>query len=321
MVPTAQPASANAAGNAPLQVASKGIEWREARSSSAVIEEVRLHWAELGPAAGDPLVLLHGLNDSHQTWQHVAPALARRRRVLMPDLAGHGLSSRPDATYALAWHAHVIAAWFARLGLENADVVGHSYGGGVAQMLLIECAARIRRLVLAASGGLGRELGLPLRLAALPHVVELLGQPFMALGTRLALRGSGYTKQDIAQAVAMTAAPGSARAFARTVRDIADWRGQRRSYHQRAHEVPAVPPIAIFWGDRDKMIPISHGRAFVESGEGLSFKVFTKCGHYLHHDNPELFVQLLIEFLDAPIRDLSQKEQDRMTDDGAPPRF
>src|SRR5512140_504172 len=48
-----------------------------------------------------PRVLVHGLNDSHQTWQHLAPALARRRRVLMPDLAGHGLSSRPDASYAV----------------------------------------------------------------------------------------------------------------------------------------------------------------------------------------------------------------------------
>ena len=43
--------------------------------------------------------------------------MARTVRTL--DLAGHGLSSRPDASYALAWHAHIIATWFARLGLEH----------------------------------------------------------------------------------------------------------------------------------------------------------------------------------------------------------
>jgi pimeloyl-ACP methyl ester carboxylesterase len=281
-------------------VDSPGIDWSEARSAFAIVEGVRLHWAELGPADGSPLVLLHGLNDSHKTWRHVAPALARRRRVLMPDLAGHGLSSRPDASYALAWHAHIIATWFARLGLEQVDVVGHSYGGGVAQMLLLECPARLRRLVLVASGGLGRELGFPLRLATLPYVVEILGQPFMALGTRLALRGSGYSKEDIAQVVAMIAAPGSARAFARAVRDIADLGGQRRTFHQRAHELSTLPPIAVFWGDRDTMIPVAHGRAFAGSGEGIVFEVFPDCGHYLHHDRPDLFARALIEFLDAP---------------------
>jgi pimeloyl-ACP methyl ester carboxylesterase len=275
-------------------------DWSEARSSFAPVEDVRLHWVELGPAKAIPLVLLHGLNDSHQTWQRVAPALARGRRVLLPDLAGHGFSSRPDASYALAWHAHVIATWLAQLGLEQADVVGHSYGGGVAQMLLLECPARVRRLVLVASGGLGRELGLSLRLATLPRVVEFLGQPFMAIGTRLALRGSGYSKQEIAQVVAMIAAPGSARAFARTVRDIADWRGQRRTFYQRMHELPTLPPIAVFWGDRDSMIPITHGRAFAESGEGIVFNVFPGCGHYLHHDRPDLLVQALTTFLDAP---------------------
>jgi pimeloyl-ACP methyl ester carboxylesterase len=277
-----------------------GIDWSEARSSFVPVDGVRLHWAELGSAGAVPLVLLHGLNDSYQTWQHVAPALARSRRMLLPDLAGHGFSSRPDASYALAWHAHVIATWLAQLGLEQVDVVGHSYGGGVAQMLLLECPARVRRLVLVASGGLGRELGLSLRLATLPHVVELLGQPFMAIGTRLALRGSGYSKAEVAQVVAMIAAPGSARAFARTVRDIADWRGQRRTFHQRMHELSGLPPIAVFWGDRDRMIPIAHGRAFAESGEGIVFNVFPGCGHYLHHDRPDLLVQALIEFLDAP---------------------
>ncbi len=51
-------------------------------------------WGELGE--GPPLVLLHGLMDSHRTWRHVAPILAPHHRLLMPDLPGHGLSGRPD---------------------------------------------------------------------------------------------------------------------------------------------------------------------------------------------------------------------------------
>lgn len=275
--------------------------WSEALHSFSRVEGVRLHWAELGRANGTaPLVLLHGLNDSHLTWKHVAPTFAHDRRVLMPDLPGHGMSERPDASYELGWHARIIAKWFEQVGVELADVVGHSYGGGVAQMLLLECPARVRRLVLVASGGLGREIGIALRLATIPQVVEFLGQPFMAAGTRFALRGSGYSRQDIAETCAMIAKPGSARAFARAVRDIADWRGQRKTFYQRAHELRALPPIAVVWGDRDTMIPIAHARAFAESAEGVVFKPFPNCSHYLHHDRPDLFVATLREFLDTP---------------------
>jgi pimeloyl-ACP methyl ester carboxylesterase len=231
----------------------------------------------------------------------VDEALAEDRSVLMLDLPGHGLSDRPDASYSLAWYAHVVARWIASLGLERVDVVGHSFGGGVAQMLLLECPARIRRLVLVASGGLGREIRASLRLASIPRVVESFGQPFMGLGTRLALRAhSGFTKGDVEELAAMNRARGSARAFARTVRDIIDWRGQRRGFMQRMNEVTELPPIAVFWGDRDMVIPVAHGRAFAESMAGVVYVSFEGCGHYLHREQPEVFVRELRAFLDAP---------------------
>ena len=248
----------------------------ELRSRFAVVQKTRLHWAEMGAAADSvPLVMLHGLNDWHLTWRRVAPALATKRRLLMPDLAGHGRSERPNASYELAWHSRLIAEWLEAIGLERVDVLGHSYGGGVAQMLLLECPERIRRLVLVASGGLGRHVGLPLRLAALPLVVERFGQPFMAFGTRLAMNGV-LDQEDIAELSAINAEQGSARAFARTVRDVVDWSGQRRFFLQRAHELKSLPPIAVFWGDRDKLIRFSDGKAFAECGRWNRLQSF--CG-------------------------------------------
>jgi len=119
------------------------------RHRFARVEGVRLHWAELGDSPGQPpLVLLHGLNDCYRTWKRLAPRLARDRRVLMPDLPGHGLSARPDASYELRWYAHVMTHWLGVAGVRRGDVVGHSFGGGVAQMMLLQCPERIRRLVL-----------------------------------------------------------------------------------------------------------------------------------------------------------------------------
>jgi pimeloyl-ACP methyl ester carboxylesterase len=273
-----------------------------ARHSYATVEGVRLHWAECGgPSHKTPVVLLHGMNDSHLTWRRIAPLLADRR-VLMPDAPGYGLSERPDASYALDWHAHVMAAWLRRLGLCQVDVLGHSFGGGVAQMMLLEEGIEVRRMCLIASGGLGRSVGFWLRLAAFPLMVELLGQPFMAPCTRLVLRGAraSISEQYIAELSAMNAASGTARAFARTVAGVISWRGQTRNFFHRAHEIARLPAISVCWGDRDLVIPHEEALAFVEAMEDVAFHSFEGCGHYLHHQRPDELAQTVRAFLDAP---------------------
>ena len=272
----------------------------ELRHSFATVAGVRIHWAEAGDETeATPVVLLHGLQDCHLTWKSVVSSLVRHRRVLMPDLPGHGLSERPDAAYDLAWYARVTAAWLEKIDLAEVDVVGHSLGGGIAQMLLLECRDRIRRLVLAASGGLGREITSLLRLASIPLAVEYLGQPFLGLGTRLALRGV-LAPEDLAALSAMNTRGGSARAFARTVRDLIDWRGQRRGFSQRVHEIGALPPIAVIWGELDRVIPVKHAEALAELVDGIQVTVLEGCGHYPQHERPEQFSRVIRRFLDAP---------------------
>src|SRR5450755_2478294 len=84
----------------------------EPRQLFREIDGVKLHWIEYGEASDrPPVVLLHGLNDSHLTWRQIAPVLSRSRRVLVLDLPGHGLSGRPDASYELSWYAQTIARW------------------------------------------------------------------------------------------------------------------------------------------------------------------------------------------------------------------
>jgi pimeloyl-ACP methyl ester carboxylesterase len=276
-----------------------------------MVEGVQLHWVELDPSAGrvlvnTPVVLLHGLNDSHLTWAQTAPELARDRRVFVLDLPGHGNSGRPDARYELAWYARIVAGWIEALGLEpgeRVDIVGHSLGGGIALMLLWVCRSRIRRLVLAAPGGLGKEITFLLRLASIPGVVERFGQPFMALGTRLSL----WRWRDklplghIAELSAMNSRRGSARAFARTVHGLMNWSGQRHSFYRHMHEIADLPPIAVLWGDRDAVLPIAHGKALALGIAAVTLTELTGCGHNLHHDDPASFVKGVRKALDVPL--------------------
>lgn len=274
------------------------------QEDSTVVDGVRLTWTEMGRRTSrrTPVVLIHGLNNSRFSWSCVAPYLAGDRRVIMLDLPGHGESDRPDLGYELEWYARIVARWLKQLGIENADVVGHSFGGGVAQMLLLECPKRVRRLVLIAAGGLGTDVGVLLRLASLPHLVERLGQPFMGLGARLVLRGLKNTMkaEELAQLVRFNSLPGSARAFARTVRDVIDWRGQRRVFLHRAHEVKRLPPVLVLWGDRDNLIPVRQALEFTRVLKGSLVRIFEGCGHFLHNERPGEVASAVLEFLDAP---------------------
>jgi len=281
----------------------------EPRHFRRMVDGVLLHWVEFGqtfrkPLCKTPVVLLHGLNDSHLTWRQIAPELARTRRVLVLDLPGHGHSDRPDVGYELAWYAQIVAGWIETLGLgsrEQVDIVGHSFGGGIALMLLEVCRPRIRRLVLAAPGGLGKEITFLLRLAAIPGVVERFGQPFMALGTGLVLWRwrAKLPTGHIAELSAMNSRRGAARVFGRTARGLMNWSGQRHSFYRHAHEIADLPPIAVLWGDRDAVLPIAHGKALVQGMEGVRLTEFIGCGHYLHHDDPKSFLRSVREALDA----------------------
>jgi pimeloyl-ACP methyl ester carboxylesterase len=119
--------------------------------------------------------------------------------------------------------------------------------------------------------------------------------------TGLALKAAGdvLSSEDLAWLRSMNEQRGSARAFARTIRGIVDWRGQRHTFFQHVDELSTLPPIAVFWGDRDTVVPFSHAEALARSVDGVRITRFAGCGHYPHHEKPEAFADALRDFLDA----------------------
>lgn len=270
------------------------------------IDGTTIAWGELGH--GPPLVLLHGLGDSHRTWRRAAPRLAERYRVLMPDLPGHGLSGRPDAPYTLDWYARVLAGWIGTLELGRVHLAGHSFGGGVAQWMLLDEAAsegravEVDRLALVAAGGLGREVGFGLRLAAFPLLGPYLAPALMRIGTRVMMRVASShfahpEPEEIDRLAWMNDAPHSGRAFQRTVSGCIDLFGQYRQTWERIHEVTALPPLALYWGERDRILPVKHAFAARERVEGASLVTYADCGHFPHLDATDRFVLDLASFL------------------------
>jgi pimeloyl-ACP methyl ester carboxylesterase len=86
-----------------------------------------------------PIVLIHGSTiDSHTDWDSIAPELARHYKVFAPDSRGHGRSSNPNMSYSFKELAEDVAAFVHAMGYERAHIIGHSNGGNVALVTLVE---------------------------------------------------------------------------------------------------------------------------------------------------------------------------------------
>lgn len=99
------------------------------------IEQIQTNGARLHVrvgGSGPAVVLLHGFGDTGDMWAPMAAALARDHRVVVPDLRGMGLSSRPEGGYDKKTQAADIRAVLDKLGIDKAHVVGHDIGTMVA---------------------------------------------------------------------------------------------------------------------------------------------------------------------------------------------
>jgi len=257
---------------------------------------------------GPVLVLLHGMAGSSATWLRVMPALARRFTVVAPDLLGHGASAKPTGEYSVSAHANVVRDLLAALGHDRATLVGQSFGGGVAMQLAYQFPTRCERLVLVSSGGLGPEVGILLRGLSLPgseHLLPLVCTPALRdAAIRLAgwFAGAGLrvapAVEEIWRGWASLADADARRAFFRTLRSVIDAGGQSVDATDRLYLAAHVPTL-IVWGARDTIIPISHARTAHDAIAGSRLVVFDDVGHFPHCDDPERFVETLVDFVDT----------------------
>lgn len=102
---------------------------------------------EHGPRNAPPIVLIHCFTCAINWWDGVIPLLDRNHRVIATDLLGHGGSEKPSSGYSIENQANLVAGVLGRLGVHDAEVVGHSLGGPVAIALAEQSPDLVSRLV------------------------------------------------------------------------------------------------------------------------------------------------------------------------------
>jgi pimeloyl-ACP methyl ester carboxylesterase len=106
----------------------------------------------------------------------------------------------------------------------------------------------------------------------------------------------GSDLEEMARGFASLGDMEARQAFVHTVRGIMDIGGQRVSARDRLYLAASVPTLLV-WGERDRMIPVAHGRTAHEEMPGSRCVVYERAGHFPHRDHPWRFAADLLEFV------------------------
>jgi pimeloyl-ACP methyl ester carboxylesterase len=218
-----------------------------------------------------PLVLLHGANDHAGTWFAVAPALARTRRVILPDLPGHGESAPADGPIPLSLILTSLEALLANE--ESFLLAGNSLGGWLALHYTLRHPEQVAHLVLEASGGLNRPLSSPLVARDRDEALVILR----------AVHGPKFVPPEWVIEALLKRAGGSPMLRLTEIpeHDIEARLGEIRT------------PTTLIWGADDGVLPLDHAQAFQQAIPHARLEVIEGAGHIPHMQQPERFLACL----------------------------
>lgn len=256
---------------------------------------LRTNYHDMG--RGDPVMLIHGSGPGVSAWANwrlVMPALAERARVIAPDMAGFGYSERPEGfAYRMdAWVSQAVGLLDA-LGIERADLVGNSFGGGLALALAIRHPARVRRLVLMGSvgvpfpitPGLDAVWGYEPSLAAMRELLDIFAFDRGLVNDELArLRYEASIRPGFHESFsAMFPAPRQhwVDALASPEADI------RRLPHE----------TLVIHGREDRVIPLANAYTLTDWIPRAQLHVYGRCGHWTQIEHAARFARLVGDFL------------------------
>ena len=269
----------------------------------------RVHYLVAG--SGPPLLLLHAVGESSASWRHVLPALAAGHTAYALDLPGFGHSAPMDGAPSPPRFAAVAAAILDAVSGRRdhqAVVVGSSLGGTIGIELALRYPARVGRLALIDSAGLGCYINPVLCALTLPGVGDVAA---WAGRTRLGARQRAWLRLPLLFARPELAPPEWVREQQRlaTLPDhlrttLAALREQVSPLGQRRVLLDALPrlevPTLLVWGAQDAVVPLGQAQAAASRLSRGRLEVVPWCGHLPHVERPERFVAALDRFLEPP---------------------
>lgn len=251
--------------------------------------------------SGPPVALVHGLGGAASNWRLIAPALAQERRVIVPELPGHGGSGPIPGADSLDPFADAVVAVLEHEQALPAPWVGHSLGGAVGLRAAVRRPDAVAGLVLAAAAGI----------SSASRVGELLvtGIGLVEPGKRLASRRRAIARSRLGRTltfgwwgVADPAGfdPEMAEAFlagpAEHTDTLTAGKALVRSDPRRDLDRVACPCLCL-WGAQDNWVPLQDGMEYARRLRA-PLRIVADCGHLLIGERPDAVLEAVRELLD-----------------------
>ncbi len=242
----------------------------------------RIHYYAAG--SGQPIVLLHGMGGDALFWADYLPALTTQGRVYAIDLLGHGDSDHPDVNYRATLEAQVVRDFLDGQNIQQADLVGVSMGAFVALTVARLWPDRVRRLVVADSGGIIFEPSAPQ--PQFPQDVEGFRRlmtpkrswigPFLVRDTLRRMQA----QRDVMPRLLQVRNSGT---------DFVN--GKLQSVNM---------PTLVIWGEQDLLTPLSWGKALHQQVPQSTLVILNGCGHIALYDCRSQALPQIQTFISSP---------------------
>jgi pimeloyl-ACP methyl ester carboxylesterase len=248
------------------------------------IQGLRVRYLATNGKSEIPLIILHGWGSSIDSWRDVASALAEYDiRVLIPDLPGFGQTSEPPISWGTNEYATFIQKFARKLGIQNFDLAGHSFGGQIAITYATRYPHDTRKLILIAAARIMTRRKLRVRLflgvTKIGNLIFVI-PPFVLL--RPLMRRIWYMitgERDYYRASA-----GMRTIFKNVSKNVS------------SHLAMIQSPTLILWGENDEATPLADALIIHKKIPNSKLHIFPGEGHALNFKKPREIAQQIADF-------------------------
>ena len=262
---------------------------QEREDAFVEVDGLRMHYVRAG--TGRPLILIHGLVGSASNWRGNIDALASHATVYAIDLVNMGGSQRRAGLDAsLAATADRVAACMDALGLDQADIAGHSHGGAVALTLAAGHPERVRSLILFApiNPFSNLEYSLIRLYSSVPGRWLARVAPYLPQRVQRIALGRMYGDPARIADGALEGYVDGLRVMGTVDHILAIVRGWRTDMAALEATLAGVAqvPVLLMWGDRDRAVSVTSGAKLHGYLPGSELVVLAGGGHVVFEEMP-----------------------------------
>ncbi len=264
------------------------------------VDGYAVHYTDEGDRHHPPVVLIHGFAASTFGWRRVRQALrANGYRVIAVDLLGYGASARPaEPIYTTETQARMVLGVMDQLGVPQAHLVGHSFGGRVAMQVALLAPQRVRRLALLAPEAFATDRPAIARWLRVP----VLGYALAFYSTSPLLVRSGLRwvtrRHDWITPEALRGYTMPLRVRASALAQVWQARSPKDGALPVPHHLAHIAHEAlILWGERDPVFPARDGVRLRHALPRAELVTLPDVGHLAHEEHPDATIAHLLRFL------------------------